>query len=124
MNSIVELRIGIVINYKKAEQKKDELLNANTRNLKWLSLANDKKYSAYVIKKGTKTFVPDDVAIGIYLEAKYPGIIIDYITPDQISTRRFKKNDINFIIIYDLLEAFHLSDKKHFNTFKNALKKK
>lgn len=51
-----ELRIGIVINYKKAEQKKDELLNANTRNLKWLSLANDKKYSAYVIKKGTKTF--------------------------------------------------------------------
>ena len=118
-----ELRIGIVINYKKAEQKKDELLNANTRNLKWLSLANDKKYSAYVIKKKNKIFVPDDVAIGLYLEAKYPGIIIDYITPDQITTRRFKKNDINFIIIYDLLEAFHLSDKKHFNTFKNALKK-
>jgi hypothetical protein len=118
-----ELRIGIVINYKKAEQKKDELLNANTRNLKWLSLANDKRYSAYVIKKKNKTFVPDDVAIGLYLEAKYPGVIIDYITPDQISTRRFKKNSINFIIIYDLLEAFHLSDKKHFNTFKNALKK-
>ena len=118
-----ELRIGIVINYKKAEQKKDELLNANTRNLKWLSLANDKRYSAYVIKKKNKTFVPDDVAIGLYLEAKYPGVIIDYITPDQITTRRFKKNDINFIIIYDLLEAFHLSNKKHFNTFKNALKK-
>ena len=118
-----ELRIGIVINYKKAEQKKDELLNANTRNLKWLSLANDKKYSAYVIKKKNKTFVPDDVAIGLYLESKYPGVIIDYITPDQITTRRFKKNDINFIIIYDLLEAFHLSNKKHFNTFKNALKK-
>jgi hypothetical protein len=118
-----ELRIGIVINYKKAEQKKDELLNANTRNLKWLSLANDKKYSAYVIKKKNKTFVPDDVAIGLYLESKYPGIIIDYITPDKISVRRFKKNSINFIIIYDLLEAFHLSDKKHFNTFKNALKK-
>jgi hypothetical protein len=48
--------------------------------------------------------------------------IIDYITPDEISVSRFKKNDIVFVIIFDLLECFHLADKKKYNTFKNALK--
>ncbi len=42
------LKIGIVLNYKNAEKKKDELLNVNSRKMKWLSLANNKKYT----KKG------------------------------------------------------------------------
>lgn len=117
-----ELKIGIVLNYKTAEKKKDELLNTHSRKLKWLSLANTPKYSKYTIIVNNKRFVPVDVAIGLFIEATYPNVKIDYIMPDEISTRRFKTNDINFIIIYDLLEAFHLSDKKKFVTFKNALK--
>jgi hypothetical protein len=123
------IRIGIVLNYKKAERKKDELLNVKSTKLKWMRHATHSKHSRggilhsdLLIKKGKRSFAPDDVAIGIYIEAMYPDVIIDYITPDEISTRRFKKNHIVFVIIYDLLEAFHLSDILKFKKYKNALK--
>jgi len=122
------LRIGIVLNYKRAEKKKDELLNINSKKMKWLAFAKEKYshggavHSKMLIRKGDKLFVPDDVAIGLYIESHYPGITIDYINPDEISTSRFKKNHLVFIIIYDLLESFHLSDKSKFIKFKNALK--
>lgn len=118
--------IGIVLNYKKAERKKEELLNVNSKKMPWLKLAKEDKYKPHVIeisKSGKKRFyVAADVAIGIYMESHFPNVVVDYITPPEISTRRFKKNDIVFIIIYDLLEAFHLSDQDIFYTFKNALK--
>lgn len=122
-----KLKVGIVLNYKKAELKKEELLNVNSKKMPWLALAKEEKYKSHVIviKKSGKarSFVAADVAIGIYLESHYPSKVeVDYITPPEISTRRFKKNDIVFVIIYDLLEAFHLSDKKIFYSFKNALK--
>jgi len=123
------LRIGIILNYKKAEKKKDELLNVNSNKLSWMKHAIRSKHSRsgilhsdLLIKKGKSSFAPDDVAIGIYIESMYPNVIIDYITPDEISTRRFKKNDIVLVIIYDLLEAFHLSDPTKFKKYKNALK--
>jgi hypothetical protein len=114
------LNIGIVLNYKNAEKKKDELISIETKP--WLRLANDPKYKPYIVMKKDKKYVPADVAIGVYIESTYPGIKIDYITPDEISTRRFKKNDLVFIIIYDLLEAFHLTKKDNFHKFKLALK--
>ena len=117
-----KLKIGIVLNYKKAEQKKDELISIDIPDKPWLKIADDKRYSNYVVLKKSKKFVPADVAIGIYIESKYPDCEVDYITPDEISTRRFKKNDLVFIIIYDLLEAFHLTKKENFKRFKLALK--
>lgn len=120
------MKIGIVLNYKKAEKKKDELLNINSRKMSWLSLAKDEKYKKHVIsivKKDVKReYIAADVAIGIYIESHFKNVLVDYITPPEISTRRFKQNDLIFIIIYDLLEAFHLSDTEIFYTFKNALK--
>jgi hypothetical protein len=125
-DSVFPLKIGIVLNYKKAEKKKDELLNISSRKMPWLALAKEEKYKAHVIsslQSGKKRqFIAADVAIGIYIESHFPHVEIDYITPPEISTRRFKKNDIVFVIIYDLLEAFHLSDKQIFYTYKNALK--
>lgn len=116
------LKIGIVLNYKKAEKKKDELLSVNSRKMPWLSLAKQSKYSSFIILRNGKPYVPADVAIGLYIESKYPNVIIDYITPKEISTRRFKKNDIVFVVIYDLLESFHLSDRSNFARYKLALK--
>jgi hypothetical protein len=110
------LKIGIVLNYKKAEKKKDELLDIKSKD--WL-LGADKRFT---ILRKKKVCVPADVAIGLYISSHYPGVIIDYITPEEISTRRFKKNDLVFIIIYDLLEAFHLSNRDNFYKFKLALK--
>ena len=117
------LKIGIVLNYKKAEKKKDELIAINNPEKPWLMIADDPRYNPYVVVKKNKKYVPADVAIGLYIESTYPNIILDYITPDEISTRRFKRNDIVFIIIYDLLEAFHLTKTRdNFHKFKLALK--
>ena len=116
----MSMKIGIVLNYKKAEKKKDELIDINSKP--WLKIAENPKYLAHTLIIKGKKYVPADVAIGLYIESKYPNAVVDYITPDEISTRRFKKNDIVFIIIYDLLEAFHLTKKDNFIKFKQALK--
>ena len=122
---MANLKIGLVLNYKKAEMKKEELLSTNSRTMKWLKLAEDEKYNPFVIKikksSKTKYYVPSDVAVGIYIESHFKNINVDYITPDDISKKRFKQNDIVFVLIYDLLEAFHLSDPSIFNKYKNAL---
>jgi hypothetical protein len=113
----IELKIGIVLNYKNAEKKKDELFTISSKEyLKGV----DKKFCI-----GNK--VPADVAIGMYIKHYFPDtadfkITIDYILPEEISLARFKQNCINFVIIYDLLECFHLGSKTNFAKFKNALK--
>ena len=116
----MEIKIGIVLNYKNAEKKKDELYCLKSE--KWLN--SDLNYDKYSIMRKNKKCIPADVAIGVFLESfKDPDvkIIIDYILPDEISIPRFKSNHIVFIIIYDLLEAFHLSNKSHFQNFKHTL---
>ena len=63
----MNLKIGIVLNYKKAEKKKDELLSINSRKMPWLSLAKKKEYKPFIILRNKKPHVPADVAIGLYL---------------------------------------------------------
>ena len=106
------LKIGIVLNYKRAERKKDELIKINKNT----PVTND-----LVLTKNKNKYVPADVALGLYLMNKY-NVQIDFIKPDEISTRRFNKNHIVFVIIYDLVEAFHLSSPKQFKIYKNVLK--
>jgi len=124
----LSIKIGIVLNYKKAEMKKDELYCVNSKEHPWLRILNEEKYDPFTIIKKNKRCVPADVAIGVYLEHisasgnQSVKIIVDYITPDEISIKRFQQNDLNYIIIYDLLESFHLSDKSKFEKFKNVLK--
>ena len=117
------LKIGIVLNYKQAEKKKDELFSVDMKEKPWLKKGHEVEYSKHIVIKKGKKYVPGDVAIGLYIESNYPNVKVDYITPDEVSTRRFNQNNLVFIIIYDLLEAFHLTKKKeNFNRFKLALK--
>jgi len=122
----IELKIGIVLNYKKAEMKKDELYCVNSKDKPWLKLANQSKYLPFTIESKGKVCVPADLAIGLFLESLPKSeeikIVVDYITPKNISLKRFREKDIVFIIIYDLHECFHLSKGNDFETFKHALK--
>jgi len=131
----MEIKIGIVLNYKNAEKKKDELFKVNSRDKDYLKLANNPEFKKYCIIKNGKRYVPADIAIGLYIMYYFNNksdnksdnksnykFIIDYITPDEISTSRFKKNNIVFIVIYDLLEAFHLTNRSNFYKFKKTLK--
>jgi hypothetical protein len=123
----LELKIGIVLNYKSAEKKKDELYCVRSKERPWLAIAEYKEYTPYTIQSKGRRCIPADVAIGVFLESlsSHRGettITVDYIRPDEISIERFKQNDVVYIIIYDLLEAFHLSDRSKFENFKNVLK--
>jgi len=46
---------------------------------------------------------------------------IDYIRPRQISSERLAQNDINFLIIYDVLESFHIDRSKGKKVYNNLL---
>ena len=119
----IHLKIGIVLNYKNAEKKKDELFEINSKDY----LSSEKIDNELIILRKGKKCVPADVAIGYYIKHNYSDdpnfkIEIDFIQPEQISLARFKKSDIIFIIIFDLLECFHLGSKSNFKKFKHALK--
>ena len=126
MNQVLELKIGIVLNYKNAEKKKDELYCVD--KYPWLKMAIESKYNELTILNNKKKLcVPADVGIGLFLESlnRDPSvkITVDYITPDDISLARFNKNDIVFVVIYDLLESFHLANKSKFENYKSVLQK-
>ena len=61
-----KLKIGIVLNYKRAEQKKDELLSIDLPDKPWLKLADDKKYLRHVVLKKNKKFLTKQSTIIIY----------------------------------------------------------
>ena len=58
-----------------------------------------KKYLVY----GSQLHI--DIAIAYHIKLKYPHIKIDIILPGGISKNRLKKNDVNFYIGYDCLNA-------------------
>ncbi len=60
---MMKLRIGILLTRAKAEKKKDELVNIESRKRPWLKLAKDKEYRHLTIKRGNKTCVPGDVSV-------------------------------------------------------------
>jgi len=64
--------------------------------------------------------------VGHYIKHACQGedVDVDLILPHEISVERFGKNDLNFLLIYDLLEAFHTDkteDKKVYAALKQCL---
>ena len=63
----ISLKIGIVLNYKNAEKKKDELFEINSKDY----LSSEKIDNELIILRKGKKCVPADVAIGCYIKHKY-----------------------------------------------------
>ena len=113
------MRIGILLTKKHQELKKEEVINVNDKRRPWLKYAPE---HLTVNSKG-KTVIPDDAAIGMYLETQFKNVIVDYILPKDLTPKRLKQNDLNFMIIYDLLESYHNEPRNVFLKLKNTLKK-
>ena len=116
------MKIGILITRLKAEKKKDELVNINSRKRPWLK---DTPMSLTIKNSKGQICTMGDVSIGMYIMVKY-GACVDFISPDDISVKRLHSNDLNFMVIYDLLEAYHVDYKKNgnkklFDNFKKTL---
>jgi len=48
-----------------------------------------------------------DVALAYLIKSKFVGIEIDIITPKEISSKRLKSNDINYVIGYDVINVIN-----------------
>jgi hypothetical protein len=56
MDQVLELKIGIVLNYKTAEKKKDELYCVH--KYPWLKMAIESKYNQLTIQNKTRGYKP------------------------------------------------------------------
>jgi len=84
----------------------------------------------HIVRKQTRhrdrtVGIPADVSIGEYIRYKHGrNFDVDFITPEEITAERLKANDINFLIIYDLLEAFHTDKSRQiYERLKDVLRK-
>ena len=119
------MNIGIILTWPKAEAEKDELVLVKSRERPWVSEILERypeEHSEFLIENHDgKMCVAGDVSIGMYIAWNWKNVNIDYILPDEISSDRFRENDINFMIVYDLLESFHVDKRSAFTEFKEAL---
>jgi hypothetical protein len=122
------VRIGILLTNLKSELKKNELLACSEFDWAQPALAEKlgvKRDAACQAKYG-RYGLPTDVAIGAYIQnaLKQKDVEVDFIYPKEISKERLKSNDLNFMLIYDILEAFHTDKspgKKVYNNLKKCL---
>lgn len=128
-NKNKKIKVGILTTKPQSEKKKDELIVCfNNKNKKRPWLNNITIPSKFKVKNGKKqTCIGGDVSVGYYMQYKNPKIEIDFIPPEEITQERLKKNVINFMVIYDLLESFHTDkdriNRKQFKRHANILSK-
>jgi len=129
-------RIGILLTDSKNEAKKEEVISLRRRipPRPWIKEVDFKQNPDFRIDREAyklKYFdlevprtvgVATDVSIGEYLKT-YHGdtFAVDYIRPKDITKERLAQNDINFLIIYDLLESFHIDRSKGKRVYHNFL---
>jgi hypothetical protein len=69
-----------------------------------------------------------DVGIAYYIKIHYPDIEVDVITPNELTEKRLQKNDINFQLGYDVINAMVNSPSiqrfKNVKILENIFKKK
>ena len=51
--------------------------------------------------------VHTDIALSYLMKEKFVGVDIDIILPKEITNQRLKKNDINFILGYDIINVIN-----------------
>lgn len=123
------VRIGILLTRPKREQKKAELVSYKDRP--WA----DKVLQEFVLERSRKSTacgsykygIPTDVAIGSCMQHQFKqqDVTVDLIRPEEVSKDRLKSNDLNFLLIYDSMESWHIdgtSDKQYHNKLKTCLK--
>jgi len=132
--------IGILLTESKNEAKKEEIISLRKRvpPRPWIknidfNVNPDFKIERQPYRLAYKdTEIPHtvgvatDVSIGEYIK-HYHGdeFEVDFIRPKEISKERLAQNDINFTLIYDLLESFHTDrtrGKKIFANFQDIIK--
>jgi len=133
--------IGIVLTDPKNEGKKEEIISIRKTNppRPWTKTVDFVKNPDFRIDRKSYQLAVDnieiprtvgiatDVSIGEYIRMYHGSTFdVDFIRPDEITTERLDGNDINFLVIYDLLESFHTDrtkGKRRYNNFLQVMSK-
>jgi hypothetical protein len=127
------VRIGLLLTNPDWERQKNELFKFKK------SEPNEFPWNKYIPKEdilkrrwrvgkvGSQHGIATDRAVGSFILHAYAkeGFEVDFIKPEEISMARLKSNDLNFLLIYDLLESFHMDPTKkktRWNEIKACLK--
>jgi len=111
------MKVGFIITpYKNEELIKEELIPINDQR-PWLQHVNSK----FIIDYKKKEWVSDDISIYYYLKDTYKQYIFEYILGnDRHIYEKVKRCDIVFLLIFDMLEAFHILSNSQFNEMKRT----
>jgi len=128
-------RIGILLTDSQNEGKKEEIISLRRRvpPRPWIKNVDFETNPDFRIERASyqlqfgdtvpKTVgIATDVSIGEYLKTYHGDVFeVDYIRPKDISKERLAQNDVNFLIIYDLLESFHIDRSRGKKVYHNLL---
>jgi hypothetical protein len=112
------MKIGLIITpYKYEELEKNEMIPINYER-SWLQTVNPK----FIIEEDDKEWVTDDIAIYYYLKETFKNkYIIEYIMGnDPLIYEKVKRCDVVFLLIFDMVEAFHTLSQSEFKEMKRT----
>jgi hypothetical protein len=113
------MKVGIItVRDVISERGKDEGLALNDKTRPWLAKVS-KKHS-FVDDRNQEVSTCADFAVGYYIKYAFPQVKVTFINPDDICLAEFKKHDLVFVIVFDLLESFHTEPLKLYHKYRKV----
>lgn len=117
------MKIGIIVTpFIESEKDKEELYN-----IKFLSKKEQNCYNniplEYIDNENNNKSVSSDIMIANYLQCMYNNIEVSILNPLTLKLKDLEKNNLNFILTFDILEAFHNFPREIFLKYKNIISK-
>jgi hypothetical protein len=109
------------LTHPKQEKKKGELMKCE--HIEWTKSVS--KEFVYPRNKRNRKLgkhgIPTDVATGACITnlLQEEDVEVDFILPEKVSKERLRSNDLNFLLVYDVLEAFHTDKSANRKVYKN-----
>ena len=113
------MRIGILLTpYQEEQINKQQYVKVEKRD--WLDTLKEK--NIITVKK--KKFATDDISIYMYLKKNFSKkhTIVPIYGDDLNLKQKIEKCDIVFLLIFDILEAYHNNSKQDFHKMKSIFK--
>ena len=115
------MNIGIIVTpFIEEEFKKKEIININELNSIEKNCYNNIS-SKYKLNNKSNIYVSSDIMIINYLKCTYKNININILNPLTLTEEQLKINDLNFILTFDVIEAFHTLPLKMYQNYKNII---
>lgn len=114
------IKIGIICTPSLSDEMwKNEVVEVDVVKRPWLAALPEN----LMVKKDGKMYTSDDISVAYYIKDKIrmSGSISVISLLDENAKEKLLANDVNFLLIYDILEAFHTLPSEVFKKCKKLL---